>query len=269
MEAAKYEEYFKFLDECETIDQQKTYIKMDGSLQTENPSRLKSDFFTEDQLNKISDDYKNERVIPIRIPLTIRQKVEDEKRKIEDVIPVNTYVDIYLKKTHVKYGMDDIMRGPMSVSGERKLEGLDVFGLVKINDEVAHEFFRKLESPNHRVFGNPNQEFEKKYDGYRHQRALVTSSLETLRTIIIDKDNEFSSDASQDFFSFGSKEDKGRDKDGNLDDVDTDGETPFNIPIGLFENPKAYTMWIIGKKKKCEDLLSFMNKKIKCPKPKV
>ena len=63
--------------------------------------------------------------------------------------------------------MDDVMRGPMSVSGERKLEELDVFGLtkIKVENEDIHEFCRKLESPNHRYFDNANEEFHKKLEG--------------------------------------------------------------------------------------------------------
>ena len=237
----RYVEYFKFLDGCAEIDQKKNFITIDTSQQA-NPSRIKSEFFTDKQLEKLSDDYKNERIIAAKLPVTIKKKVEDDVNKKEDTEDVPTFIHIFLKRTSVKYGMDDIMRGPMSVAGERKLEGLDVFGLNLIRDDPIHEFCRKLESPNHRVFTNANQEFNKNYDGYRHQRALLTSALEALRTLIIEKDSEFSSEASKDFFSFGDPDDRGRDKEGDPSKTDTDGVTKFNLPIGLFENPKAYNI---------------------------
>ena len=165
--------------------------------------------------------------------------------------------------------MDDVMRGPMSVAGERKLEGLDVFGLNLIREDTVHEFCRKLESPNHRVFTNANQEFNKNYHGYRHQRALITSALEALRTLIIEKDSELSSEASKDFFSFGDPDDRGRDKEGDPSKTDTDGVTKFHLPIGLFENPKAYNISKIHSKKlagfniKNNDFLLDKSNKIK------
>ena len=110
-------------------------------------------------------------------------------------------------------------------------------------------FCRRLESPNHRFFNNANQEFNKNYDGYRHQRALITSALEALRTLIIEKDSELSSEASKDFFSFGDPDDRGRDKEGDPSKTDTDGVTKFHLPIGLFENPKAYNISKIHSKK--------------------
>jgi len=137
------------------------------------------------------------------------------------------------------------MRGPMSVSGERKLEELDVFGLIKINveQEDVHEFCRKLESPNHRYFDNANQEFHKQYEGYRHQKRLITNSLSQLKTIILEKDSEFSSEASKDFFSFGEPDkDLSKDKNGDPSNVKTKGETPFSLPFALFSNPKGYIL---------------------------
>ena len=159
-------EYFKFLDECKEIDQKKYFITADTS-QQENPSRIKSEFFNEEQLEKLSDDYKNERVISVKLPITIKKKIEDEKNKNEDPQDIPTFINVFLKRTSVKYGMDDIMRGPMSVAGERKLGGLDVFGLSLIREDPIHEFCRKLESPNHRVFTNANQEFKKNVKAWK------------------------------------------------------------------------------------------------------
>ena len=244
LEYEKYSEYFKFLNECKEVEANKKLIQANYD-KDDNPPRFKKDFLTTADFEKICDDYKNERIIGIKLPIHLRKKIENEKKQIEEIKEVETSIDIFLKKTSTKFGMDDVMRGPMSVSGERKLEELDVFGLIKINveQEDVHEFCRKLESPNHRYFDNANQEFHKQYEGYRHQKRLITNSLSQLKTIILEKDSEFSSEASKDFFSFGEPDkDLSKDKNGNPSNVKTKGETPFNLPFALFSNPKGYIL---------------------------
>jgi hypothetical protein len=162
MEHEKYSEYFKFLNECKEIETNKNLIN--ASYHSEqNPPHFKKDFLTADDFDKICDDYKNDRIIGIKLPVYLKKKIENDKKKIEEIKDVETSINIFLKKTSTKFGMDDVMRGPMSVSGERKLEELDVFGLTKINveNEDIHEFCRKLESPNHRYFDNANESFIK------------------------------------------------------------------------------------------------------------
>lgn len=244
MEHEKYSEYFKFLNECEEIETSKSLIHASYPKE-QNPPYFKKDFLTTADFDKICDDYKNDRIIGIKLPVFLKKKVENDKKKIEEIKDVETSINIFLKKTSTKFGMDDVMRGPMSVSGERKLEELDVFGLTKINveNEDIHEFCRKLESPNHRYFDNANEEFHKKYEGYRHQKQLIVNSLLKLKTLILEKDSEFSSEATKDFFSFGDPDkDLSKDKNGSPGNVKTKGETPFSLPFGLFQNPKGYSL---------------------------
>jgi len=240
----KYSEYFKFLSEAKEIEANNTLIQASYNKEV-NPSNFKKDFLTSDDFEKICDDYKNERIIGIKLPIYLKKKIENDEKQEEEIEEVETSINIFLKKTSVKFGMDDVMRGPMSVSGERQLEELDIFGLTKINveNEDIHEFCRKLESPNHRYFDNANEEFHKKYQGYRHQKQLITLSLSKLKNLILEKDSEFSSEATKDFFSFGDPDkDLSKDKNGDPSNVKTKGETPFNLPFALFSNPKGYIL---------------------------
>jgi ABC-type molybdate transport system substrate-binding protein len=98
--------------------------------------------------------------------------------------------------------MDDILRGPMPVSGLRKFTDSDCFALINIQEKKAVDFFRSAETPNHKFFENTNKEFTNKYQKFKHQIALISNASSNLKRVIEEGDTNLDSDATSDFFSF-------------------------------------------------------------------
>ena len=177
-------------------------------------------------------------MIAIKLPLTINSYIDGIKDKEEKEFP--STVDIFIKKTSQGYGMDDMIRGPMSVSGERKFERTDVFGLTHINEPESKEMFRLIESTNHKKFNNFNQEVEQLYWKFVNQKSLVVNATETLKNIILDSETKFDSDAASDFFNFGKQEDDDEKKGAKSTYKKKGPDSQFNLPLALFSNPKSY-----------------------------
>ena len=228
----RYREYFMFLDECEDIKKNNHFkeVKIETN---SNPSKIKKEHFQEDQIDEIAKEYHSGKIVSLKIPLDL-VKIEDneEKREIEEK-PISTHFKIFLKKTEFGLGMDDVMRGSMPVCDLRSLEYLDSFGLVLIDEPEAYEFYRKAESPNHRIF-EKTEELVNSYRKHQNQILILKSSLSSLKNIIEDRESEVTDTATQGFFSWSGGEDDG--KSTNKKGIDTKKE----VSEWIFENPKGY-----------------------------
>ena len=242
-EVAKYKGYFKFLDECKEINKNKNFreIIIDKAY---NPAKIKKDFFKESEIDKIVEEYNGENVIALKIPLNLKKIFDNEQKQEEEIIEVDSYFKVFLKKTEYGMGMDDVIRGPMPVSDLRTLDKSDTLGLVLIEDKPALEFFRKAESANHRLF-EKTEALKNSYDKYNNQLLLLKSSIAAIKTIISDKDVEVSDDATKDWFSFGAGEDEGSNKKSS----NTEKKKNKKISAWLFQTPKSYSVNKISDKK--------------------
>jgi hypothetical protein len=235
-EANKYKGYFKFLDECKEINKNENFkeIVIDKS---DNPAKIKKEFFKESEIDKIVEEYNDENVIALKIPLNLKKIFDNEEKKEEEIIDIRSYFKVFLKKTEYGMGMDDVIRGPMPVSDLRTLDKSDTLGLVLIEDKPALEFFRKAESANHRLF-EKTEELKNSYDKFGHQLLLLKSSIAAIKNIISDKDIEVSDDATKDWFSFGTGDDEGSNKKSST----TEKKKNKKISDWLFQTPKSYTV---------------------------
>ncbi len=232
-EHKKYKEYFKFLDECEIINQEDNLKKIDFE-NNYNPSKIKKDHLKNENIEEISKEYNSEKILGFKIPVVLEKLVEDKQQKEIRSKKINTFYKVFLKKTKFGLGMDDVMRGTMPVSDLRVFENDDAFGLVLIEDKDALEFFKMAEPPNHRKF-EKTKELVKSYSKYNNQILLLKSSLSSIKSIIEDTENKQSITATQGFFSWSGGEDEGQSSN-KKGGEDTDKE----ISEWIFENPKAY-----------------------------
>jgi len=236
-----YLEYFDFIDSAAKIEKENLFFK--PTIEENNPSSFKIKDFKEADFEKIRELYNNNEVLGVRIPFRIQERIDTGSSiEIEDH---NTYSDVFIKKTQQGSGMDDVLRGPMPVSGLRKFAGGDCFGLINIQDKIAADFFRSAETPNHKFFENTNKEFINKYQKFKHQIALISNSSSNLKRVIEEGDTNLDSDATSEFFSFGVGDENN--KNGEKEKKNNSGKSNFTLPVALFANPKSFNIKKISK----------------------
>jgi len=236
-----YLEYFDFIDSAAKIEKENLFFKT--TIEENNPSSFKIKDFKEVDFEKIKELYNNNKVIGVRIPFRVQERIDTGSSiGIEDY---STYSDVFIKKTQQNSGMDDVLRGPMPVSGLRKFTGGDCFALINIQDKKAADFFRNAETPNHKFFENTNKEFTNKYVKFKHQIALISNASSNLKRVIEEGDTNLDSDATSEFFSFGEGEENN--KNGEKSKRNNGGKSNFTIPFALFANPKSFNIKKISK----------------------
>lgn len=236
-----YLEYFDFIDSAAKIEKENLFFK--PIIEENNPSSFKIKDFKEADFEKIKELYNNNEVLGVRIPFRVQERIDTGSSiEIEDH---NTYSDVFIKKTQQSSGMDDVLRGPMPVSGLRKFAGGDCFALINIQDKKAADFFRSAETPNHKFFENTNKEFTNKYQKFKHQIALISNSSSNLKRVIEEGDTNLDSDATSEFFSFGVGDENN--KNGEKEKKNNSGKSNFTLPVALFANPKSFNIKKISK----------------------
>ena len=236
-----YLEYFDFIDSAAKIEKENLFFK--PIIEENNPSSFKIKDFKEADFEKIKELYNNNEVLGVRIPFRVQERIDTGSSiEIEDH---NTYSDVFIKKTQQCSGMDDVLRGPMPVSGLRKFAGGDCFALINIQDKKAADFFRSAETPNHKFFENTNKEFTNKYQKFKHQIALISNSSSNLKRVIEEGDTNLDSDATSEFFSFGVGDENN--KNGEKEKKNNSGKSNFTLPVALFANPKSFNIKKISK----------------------
>ena len=240
----KYSNYFSFIQELKNINNENNYFKVNFGSES-NPSKIKKDNFSDNDIEKLVSDYNNDKVVPIKVPISLIKKEDDPINRTEKKIKQNTFFRIYLKKTNFGLGMDDVIRGPMPVSDLRSQDGQDTLGLVLIDDNYAKTFYRLAESPNHRLF-EKTEEIVNNYELYNHQLLLVKKGISQIKDIILDKETEISTDATKEWFDFdGGEDENSKEKTGKAET----GESSKSISSWIFENPKSYGIKKITKDK--------------------
>ena len=236
-----YLEYFDFIDSAAKIEKENLFFK--PIIEENNPSSFKIKDFKEADFEKIKELYNNNEVLGVRIPFRVQERIDTGSSiEIEDH---NTYSDVFIKKTQQSSGMDDVLRGPMPVSGLRKFAGGDCFALINIQDKKAADFFRSAETPNHKFFENTNKEFTNKYQKFKQQIALISNSSSNLKRVIEEGDTNLDSDATSEFFSFGVGDENN--KNGEKEKKNNSGKSNFTLPVALFANPKSFNIKKISK----------------------
>ena len=234
-ENKKHKEYFRFLDECDELNQEDKLIKIDFG-NNKNPSKIKKEFLNNESIEEISKNYNSEKILGFKVPIELEKLVENKEKKEIIQQNINSHFKVYIKKTKFGLGMDDVMRGTMPVSDLRVFDGDDTFGLISIEDKDALEFFKMAEPPNHRKFER-TKELVKSYSKYNNQIILLKTALSSLKSILEDTENKQSITATQGFFSWSGGDDEGQSSTRTGGD-----ETTKKISDWIFENPKAYNI---------------------------
>ena len=255
----KYKEYFKFLDECENIEQNKMFKELNFG-NNDNPSKIKKDYFSKEQIEEMAKEYNTNKILGFKVPIVLEKYFEDKKAQEKKSVNIKSYYKVFLKKTILGLGMDDLMRGTMPVSDLRVLENEDAFGLVKIEDKPALEFFKMSEPPNHKKF-EKTKELVNAYAKYNNQILLIKTSINSIRSIIEDTENKESITATQGFFSWSGGDDEGQSKTSTGGD-----ETIKEISEWIYENPKAYKIEKVFKDKMAGFKVSSLNFEKECEK---
>jgi len=236
-----YIEYFDFIDEAAKIEKDNLFFKI--KIEENNPSSFKIKDFNEADFEKIREKFNNNGVLGVRIPFRVQELIDTGSNiEVEDH---NTHADVFIKKAQQGFGMDDILRGPMPVSGLRKFTDSDCFALINIQEKKAVDFFRSAETPNHKFFENTNKEFTNKYQKFKHQIALISNASSNLKRVIEEGDTNLDSDATSDFFSFGIGDENN--KNGEKTKKQSSGKSNFTIPVALFANPKSFNIKKLSK----------------------
>ena len=112
-------------------------------------------------LNELIDFYNDGKVVKLKcnFVLNSERNVPGQYRPKE--ISLNTYFDLYLKKTDGAYSSkncNDFIRGEMSIYAERKR--LNAFALLDVQDKEAKLFFKCAEGANHSIWEPNNWKLE-------------------------------------------------------------------------------------------------------------
>jgi hypothetical protein len=232
----KYNKYFDFLNKVKEIKEANNLISL--NINIENPATIKKDFFTDEELLKITKVYNEEGVVAIQVPLQLYKKIDDKNNREEKIKKINSNFKVFIKKTDYGKGTDDVIRGPMPVSDLRVCENQDNFGLILIDEPEALSFYRSAESANHRIF-EKTEEVNVNYDKFNNQILLLKKSIVNIKNIITDNQSEESVDATKDWFDF----DSGEESENNYQSNQTLSRglnSHKKISLWIFDNPKSY-----------------------------
>ncbi len=231
-EYKRHKEYFKFLEECEDIKKNQ-FFKTIEIKKNSNPAKIKKEHFNEDVIDEMAKDYNSGKIISLKVPIELTKVIDDEKIEDKKLVSIDTHFKIFLKKTEMGLGMDDVIRGSMPVSDFRCLDYQDSFALVLIDEKEAHEFYKKAEPPNHRIF-EKTEELENSYTKYQHQILILKSAVSCLKNIIEDRESEVTDTATQGIFTWSGGDESGK-------SVTKKGvKTTKEVSKWIFENPKGY-----------------------------
>ncbi len=233
-EVNKYKKYLEFLDSIKSVSGDDFYkLKIN-----EHTSKFKKNLIPKEDLDKLSKDFENEKLIAVRASFKIEK---------QDNTEFDADVKFFIKKTETNYGCDDLIRQLMPVSGERKFDQRDVHGLTLIDDQETAEFCRLSESENHKTFDAATLKEKNIYVSPSNEIRLIKNLSESFHNALVESDAESKSiDATRDWFGFGDNDDE----DDSSSDVDGNGKrTKFKIPKYLFEDPKIYEIRKLEKNK--------------------
>ena len=232
----EFERYFKYFDFLETISNfdKKNFFSLNIN---EHTSKFKKSFIDKEDLNRLSKDFDNEKIIGVITKFNIEK---------QDDTDFNAYIKFFIRKTDANYGYDDLIRQLMPVSGERKFDKRDVHGLTLIEDAETAEFCRLSESENHKTFDAATLKEKNIYKSPSNEIRLIKNLADSFYTALVESDSESKSiDATKDWFGFG---DDDEEKDSSSDINGQGKETKFKIPEFLFDDPKIYEIKKIKKK---------------------
>ena len=235
-ELSKYKKYFDFLNNVSAFNNEDFFIlKID-----EHSSKFKKNFISKEELDRLSKDFDNEKLIGVKATF----KIEKQDNSSFDAL-----VKFFIKKTESNHGCDDLIRQLMPVSGERKFDQRDVHGLTIIDDQETAEFCRLSESENHKTFDAATLKEKNIYIRPSNEIRLIKNLSESFHNALVESDAESKSiDATRDWFGFG---DDDENEDESSSDTDGNGKvTKFKIPKYLFDDPKIYEIRKLEKSKK-------------------
>ena len=79
-EHKRHKEYFRFLDECDELNQEGKLIKIDFG-NNKNPSKIKKEFLNNESIDEISKNYNSEKILGFKVPIELEKLVENKEKK--------------------------------------------------------------------------------------------------------------------------------------------------------------------------------------------
>jgi len=182
-------------------------------------ARVPSEAFSAEHLAALREDYRNDRLIAVRVPVTIEPRTGT---------PESSFVTLFLKRDPLLFrGHDYYVRGGITLSGQSVFGNRPALGVLLAEDPPMCRFLGDAENPAHTLW-NPRSprlavRYSKAGETVRFVRDALVGLLDTLTQVTLEEDRMALAEV---FFTprKAEREDKAR---------QTEPAGPSALPVGL------------------------------------
>jgi hypothetical protein len=158
-------------------------VDFPGRLNT-NSVRIPSDAFAPDQLAHLRREFREGKLVALKVPVLIRPKTGAEQP---------SFVTIFLKRDEMLYrGHDFYIRSGITLSGQSVFGGRPALGLLLAEDAPVCRFLGDAENPAHTLWNPRSPRLAARYRGaadtVRFLREAMVSLLDTLTQVAEEED---------------------------------------------------------------------------------
>jgi hypothetical protein len=158
-------------------------VDFPGRLNT-NSVRIPSDAFAPDQLAHLRHDFREGKLIALKVPVLIKAKTGAEQP---------SFVTVFLKRDEMLYrGHDFYIRSGITLSGQSVFGGRPALGLMLAEDAPVCRFLGDAENPAHTLWNPRSPRLAARYRGaadtVRFLREAMVSLLDTLTQVAEEED---------------------------------------------------------------------------------
>lgn len=178
------EKALKFAAELQTLDPASIQpIEFPGRLNSA-AARVPSDAFAPETVARLRQDFRSEKTIGVRVPVTIEPKTGRDEL---------SYITLYLKRdASLLRGHDFYLRGGITLSGQNVFGSRLAFGLLLADDTPVCRFLGDAENPSHTLWNPRSPRLAAKYrrarDTVMFIREAMVSLLDTLTQVSEEED---------------------------------------------------------------------------------
>jgi hypothetical protein len=143
------------------------------------PTRVPSDAFSPETIARLRQEFRAEKIICVRIPVTIEPKIGPAEP---------SFLTIYLKRdSSLVRGHDFYLRGGITLSGQNVFGSRPAFGLLLADDTPVCRFLGDAENPAHTLWNPRSPRLAAKYrkarDTVMFIREAMVGLLDTLTQV--------------------------------------------------------------------------------------
>lgn len=178
------EKALKFAAELQTLDPAAVQpIEFPGRLNS-SAARVPSDAFAPETIARLRQDFRAEKIIGVRVPVTIESKAGQAEP---------SFLTLFLKRDpSLLRGHDFYLRGGITLSGQNVFGSRPAFGLLLADDTPVCRFLGDAENPAHTLW-NPRSprvaaKYRKARDTVMFIREVMVSLLDTLTQVSEEED---------------------------------------------------------------------------------